>query len=82
MRKAVNDKVMENGLGNGKEEVFARLQEKDAHLADFLRKIIMIYRVEMCNKGEKIEGIPKKYTSWVLGLDRKTSWYIMREEGR
>lgn len=42
----------------------------------------MSYGVEIwgLKEREKIEGLKVRYIRWVLGVERETPWYLVREE--
>lgn len=64
------------------ERMFAGDFKRRMMLFDYLVKSIMFYGVEIWGWKEmaKIEGIQERYMRWILGLDRNTPGYIVREE--
>lgn len=51
-------------------------------LFDSLVWSMVRYRVEIWGwkEREKIEALQERYMRWVLGVDRRTPWYLVREE--
>jgi len=51
-------------------------------LFDRLVWTVMGYEIEIWGWKEKeeLEKLEKKYLRWVLGVDGKTSWYLVKEE--
>jgi len=67
------------GIGKKK---FGRYQGRRLWLFDRLVWTVMGYGVEVWDWKEKeeLEKLEERYLRWVLGVKRRTPWYLVREE--
>lgn len=69
-------------MGNGKEKIRERLDEKDMVICERLVETVLEYGAEIWGWKERreVEAMQERWIRWTLGVDWCTLGYMVREE--